>query len=109
MIIERQEDVTTKVLEAFSQTPDPRLREILTSLVKHLHGFAREVRLTEQEFEKAVGYVVALGQKTHASHNEAVALMKEFLEDQRNVWFKNKSAPGARHPQVPDEDEEDVE
>jgi catechol 1,2-dioxygenase len=44
------------------------------ALVRHLHGFAREVRLTEQEFEKAIGYIVALGQKTHATHNEAVLM-----------------------------------
>jgi catechol 1,2-dioxygenase len=74
MIIERQEDVTPAVVEAFQRTADPRLREILTALVKHLHAFARDVHLTEQEFEKAVGYVVALGQKTNAKHNEAVLM-----------------------------------
>lgn len=74
MIIERQQDVTPKVLEAFSQTPDPRVREILLALVKHLHAFIREVRLTEEEFEKAIGYIVALGQKTTATHNEAVLM-----------------------------------
>ena len=47
MIIQRQEDVTTAVVEAFKNTSDPRVREILISLVKHLHAFAREVHLTE--------------------------------------------------------------
>lgn len=74
MIIERQEDVTTAVVEAFQKTADPRLREILAALVKHLHAFARDVHLTEQEFEKAVGYVVALGQKTNTKHNEVVLM-----------------------------------
>jgi catechol 1,2-dioxygenase len=74
MIIERQQDVTPKVLEAFSQTPDPRVREILMALVKHLHAFIREVRLTEKEFEQAIGLIVALGQKTTATHNEAVLM-----------------------------------
>jgi catechol 1,2-dioxygenase len=74
MIIQKQEDVTTAVVEAFKNTADPRFREILISLVKHLHAFAREVHLTEQEFERAVGYVVALGQRTNATHNEAVLM-----------------------------------
>jgi catechol 1,2-dioxygenase len=74
MIIERQEDVTTAVVEAFQKTENPRLREILTALVKHLHAFARDVHLTEQEFEQAVGYVVALGQKTNTRHNEVVLM-----------------------------------
>jgi hydroxyquinol 1,2-dioxygenase len=74
MIIQRQEDVTNAVVEAFKNTADPRIREILTSLVKHLHGFAREVHLTEEEFEKAMQYVVKLGQKTNDTHNEAVLM-----------------------------------
>ena len=74
MIIQRQEDVTDAVLDAFKNTADPRLREILTALVKHLHAFAREVHLTEEEFEQAVQYVVRLGQKTTDTHNEAVLM-----------------------------------
>src|SRR4051812_19597397 len=74
MIIERQEQVTEAVVEAFQNTADPRVREILTALVKHLHAFAREVHLTEQEFEKAVGIVAAIGQKTDAKHNEVVLM-----------------------------------
>jgi catechol 1,2-dioxygenase len=74
MIIERQEDVTKAVVQAFQNTADPRLREILTALVKHLHAFAREVHLTEEEFERAVGIVAALGQKTDARHNEVVLM-----------------------------------
>jgi hydroxyquinol 1,2-dioxygenase len=74
MLIQRQEDVTPAVVEAFKNTADPRVREILISLVKHLHGFAREVHLTEEEFEKAVQYVVKLGQKTNDTHNEAVLM-----------------------------------
>src|SRR5690242_9570228 len=74
MIIERQEQVTDAVVQAFQQTADPRAREILTSLVKHLHAFIRDVHLTEEEFEKAVGIVAALGQKTTPKHNEVVLM-----------------------------------
>jgi catechol 1,2-dioxygenase len=74
MIIERQENVTDAVVDAFQNTKDERTREIITSLVKHLHAFARDVHLTEQEFEKAIGIVAALGQKTDAKHNEVVLM-----------------------------------
>ena len=73
MIINRQEDVTDAVVDAFKNA-DPRVREILTALVKHLHAFARDVHLTEEEFEKAIQYVIALGQKTTDTHNEAVLM-----------------------------------
>jgi protocatechuate 3,4-dioxygenase beta subunit len=74
MIIENQAMVTDAVVEAVSRTEDPRLREILLALVRHLHGFVREVRLTEREFQEAAGIVAALGQKTTASHNEVVLM-----------------------------------
>src|SRR4029079_12758698 len=74
MIIERQEQVTDAVVGAFRRTADPRAREILTSLVNHLHAFIRDVHLTEEEFEKAVAIVAALGQKTTPKHNEVVLM-----------------------------------
>src|SRR4051812_43482058 len=74
MIIERQENVTDAVVDAFKNTSNPRAREILTALVKHLHAFARDVHLTEEEFEKAIGIITALGQKTDANHNEVVLM-----------------------------------
>jgi protocatechuate 3,4-dioxygenase beta subunit len=74
MIIQRQEDVTDAVVEAFKNTQPPRTREIIVALVKHLHAFAREVHLTEEEFEQAVQYVARLGQKTDDNHNEVVLM-----------------------------------
>jgi len=74
MLIKRQEDVTDAVVDAFKNAADPRLREILIALVKHLHAFARDVHLTEEEFQAAVQYVVQLGQKTNDTHNEAVLM-----------------------------------
>lgn len=74
MIIRRQEDVTPAVLEAYGRIEDPRLREIIAALVKHLHAFAREVHLTEEEFEQAAQYIARLGQMTDEKHNEVVLM-----------------------------------
>jgi catechol 1,2-dioxygenase len=74
MIIGGQEDVTKAVLEAVERAPDPRLREIMTALVKHLHGFVRDVRLTEKEFQEACAFIARLGQHTTATHNEVVLM-----------------------------------
>ena len=78
MIIENEEQLTQAVLDETRRTADPRLKEILQSLVKHLHGFAREVRLTEKEFDQAIGLVARLGQLTTPAHNE-VRLMAGSL------------------------------
>ena len=71
MIIHNQAQVTDAVLAEMQRTPDPRTREILESLVRHLHAFVREARLTEQEFDRALKHVIAIGQHTTESHNEA--------------------------------------
>jgi len=74
MIIENQASVTEAVTEAFGRTADPRVREILLALVRHLHGFIREVRLTEREFQEATRLIAAMGQRTTDSHNEVVLM-----------------------------------
>jgi catechol 1,2-dioxygenase len=74
MIIGDQNEVTVAVLSAIEKTPDPRLREILTSMIKHLHGFIREARLSEEEFQQACNFIVRLGQKSDVSHNEVVLM-----------------------------------
>ena len=74
MIIERHEDVTKAALAVMEQTTDPRLREIMVSLVSHLHAFVREVGLTEREFRQATAVLNELGQATTATHNEAVLM-----------------------------------
>ena len=42
-----EDDITAEVLQRFSGTPDPRLREIMLGLIKHLHAVVKEVELTE--------------------------------------------------------------
>jgi len=74
MIIENQKDVTTAVLAEVARAPDARFKEIMGAFVRHLHGFIREVKLTEEEFQAAIGYIVGLGQHTTATHNEAVLM-----------------------------------
>lgn len=74
MIIRNQDDVTEAALEVMGRTADPRLREIMVSLVKHLHGFVREVRLTEDELRAAAAILNEIGQLTTDSHNEAVLM-----------------------------------
>jgi catechol 1,2-dioxygenase len=70
MIIRDEQQLTEAVLAETERTADPRMRQILQSLIRHLHGFAREVRLTEKEFSQAINLVSALGQLTTESHNE---------------------------------------
>src|SRR5437764_8979064 len=74
MIIERQQDVTVAAETVMQRTSDPRLREIMVSLVKHLHGFIRDVRLTEAEFREATAIINEIGKLSSDTHNEAVLM-----------------------------------
>ena len=74
MIIGNEKDVTKAALSELEQAPDPRFREIMSAFVRHLHDFAREVKLTEQEFQTAIVYVNALGKHSNENHNEAVLM-----------------------------------
>src|SRR6202171_4383605 len=74
MIIERQQDVTVAATAVMERTSDPRLREIMRSLVKHLHGFVRDVGLTEAEFRDAAAVLVELGKLSTDTHNEVVLM-----------------------------------
>jgi catechol 1,2-dioxygenase len=74
MILETERDVTKAVLSELQKAPDPRFREIIGSLVRHLHDFARETKLTEEEFRTAMSYIVAIGKASNETHNEAVLM-----------------------------------
>jgi catechol 1,2-dioxygenase len=75
------------------------LREILLALVRHLHGFVREVRLTEREFGDAVRIIADLGHKTTASHNE-VMLMAGSLGVSPLVCLLNNGSNGQTETQA---------
>jgi catechol 1,2-dioxygenase len=74
MIIETEKDVTKAVLAEIARAPNPRFREVMSAFVRHLHDFAREVRLTEEEFREAMAYIVKIGQVSNETHNEAVLI-----------------------------------
>ena len=62
------------VAASFAGTPDPRLRELLTGLVRHLHAFVRETGLTQAEWAAAVDFVTAVGRKCDANRQEMILL-----------------------------------
>jgi protocatechuate 3,4-dioxygenase beta subunit len=97
MIIETTEDVTAAALAAMGRSQDARVRTIVTSLVMHLHAFATEVKLTEQEFEYGIAFLNRIGQATNDVHNEAV-LFSDVIGFSTLVCLMNNGAGGATEP-----------
>lgn len=73
-VVTSPDAVTEVVLRAMSRTADPRLREIMASLVRHLHDFVREAKPTEEEFERGVDFLVRIGQASGPEKNEGILL-----------------------------------
>jgi protocatechuate 3,4-dioxygenase beta subunit len=71
-IIETTEGVTDIVLAAMAGAPNPRLREVMAAFVRHLHAFAREVQLTQDEYDLAVDFLNRIGKATNDAHNEGI-------------------------------------
>ena len=93
-IIEDERSVTEVVLRAMAAPPNPRLREVMAALVRHMHAFAREVRLTEEEFEQGIEFLNRIGQATHDAHNEGV-LFSDAVGFSTLVCLLNNGQAGA--------------
>ncbi len=93
MIIENELQLTQAVLDETGRTADARLKQILQALIRHLHGFAQEVRMTEREFDQAINIVTRMGQMTTSSHNE-VRLMAGSLGLSALVCLMNNGDGG---------------
>ena len=67
-----EDDITAEALQRFSQTPDPRLRQIMLGLVKHLHAFVKEVELTEAEWFQAIETLTEAGRMCSDKRQEFI-------------------------------------
>jgi catechol 1,2-dioxygenase len=94
-----EETATSSVVESFAATPDPRLREILTSLAGHMHGFVREVGLTVPEWERAIAFLTATGQKCDDERQEFI-LLSDVLGVSTLVETISNPADGATESTV---------
>jgi hydroxyquinol 1,2-dioxygenase len=67
-------NITQAVVERFQTTPDPRLKQIMTRLVQHLHDFVRDVELTFDEWQYAIDFLTRTGQTCTATRQEFILL-----------------------------------
>jgi len=66
--------ITDAVIDQMATTPDPRMKEIMASAVKHLHAFAREVNLTPGEWIKGIEFMTMVGKTCTAARQEFILL-----------------------------------
>lgn len=92
-----EEILTERALQQWEACHSPRLREIIQSLVKHLHGFVREVDLTQQEWLTAVDWLAATGKLCTEKRHEFIlcsdVLGVSMLVDSINHRFPEGATP----------------
>lgn len=69
-----EDELTKEVIASFANTPDARLKTIMESLVKHLHSFAKEVRLTDEEWFAGIKFLTDSGDMCSDVRQEFILL-----------------------------------
>jgi len=83
--------ITDAVIARVAQCENPRLKEVLGSLVRHLHQFVRETRLTEAEWMQGIEFLTATGHMCDDKRQEFILLsdtlgVSMLTVMQNNVW-----------------------
>lgn len=68
------DEFTQEVINSMGPKTDPRLREVMSSLIKHIHDWARDVQLTTDEWMMGVQMINKAGQMSDAKRNEGQLL-----------------------------------
>jgi hydroxyquinol 1,2-dioxygenase len=95
-----QDNITQAVIARFADTPDPRLKEIMTALVQHLHAFAREVKLTEAEWFQGIDFLTRVGHITDAQRQEFILLSDTLGLSMLTVAMNNDKPVGCTEATV---------
>jgi hydroxyquinol 1,2-dioxygenase len=92
-----EENLTDLAIERWSNIPDPRLRQVMTAAVKHLHAFVREVEPTQEEWFTAIQWLTRIGQICDSKRQEFI-LMSDVLGISMLVDAINNRVPSEATP-----------
>jgi hydroxyquinol 1,2-dioxygenase len=96
----REQEVTDLALASFAGAPSARYRELMQALVRHLHAFAREVRLTEGEWEQAIDFLTRAGHITDDKRQEFILASDVLGVSMLTVAINAPAVPGATEATV---------
>ncbi len=88
-----EQNLVNAVLEKLEGAKDPRFKEVMTSLIKHLHAFVRETELTEAEWIRGIQFLTATGKKCDDKRQEYI-LLSDTLGVSMLVDAINHRKPG---------------
>ena len=96
----READLVERVVASFAGTPDPRTRELVEALTRHLHAFLRETRLTEDEWWRAIEFLTAVGHLTDDRRQEFILLSDVLGASMQTITINNEAYANATEATV---------
>ncbi|GAB1513282.1 dioxygenase family protein [Actinophytocola sp. KF-1] len=96
----REQRLTDEVVASFGGAADPRVRTVLQALTRHLHAFLREVRLTEDEWRAAIGFLTATGHITDDRRQEFILLSDVLGASMQTIAINNEAYGNATEATV---------
>jgi hydroxyquinol 1,2-dioxygenase len=96
----REQALVDAVVRSFDDAPDPRLRQIMQTLVKHLHAVVRETRLTEAEWNTAIAFLTAAGHITDDRRQEFILLSDVLGISMQVIGVNNEAYANATEATV---------
>lgn len=95
-----KEELVERVVASFEDTDNPRLKELMQSLTKHLHNFVREVRLTEDEWNTAIQFLTDVGHITDDKRQEFILLSDVLGVSMQTINVSNQTYKNATEATV---------
>ena len=96
----RERELVERVVRSFDGCADPRLKQVMTSLVRHLHSFLRDVRLTEDEWQRAIAFLTDSGHITDDRRQEFILLSDVLGASMQTITINNAAYGNATEATV---------
>lgn len=96
----REQALVETVIASFDAAQSPRLKQLMQALTRHVHAFAREVRLTEQEWNVAIEFLTASGHITTDTRQEFVLLSDVLGLSMQTIAINNEAYRNATEATV---------
>jgi alcohol dehydrogenase class IV/protocatechuate 3,4-dioxygenase beta subunit len=96
----REDELVARVVQSFAESPDPRLRELMQALTRHLHALIREVRLTEDELYAAIQFLSDAGDITDDQRQEFILLSDVLGASMQTITVNHRAIGDATEATV---------
>ncbi|MER5428998.1 dioxygenase [Streptomyces sp. NPDC002588] len=96
----REQALVEQVVASFETATDPRLKQLMQALTRHLHAFLCAVRLTEEEWQAAIGFLTAAGHITDDKRQEFILLSDVLGASMQTIAINNEAYANATEATV---------